>query len=53
MFSWAELNGHSSRASGGSPPFTAVHDQGKLFEGECVVALSFQVRQCTIGQVGP
>lgn len=38
---------------GGSPPFTVAHDQGKLFEGEYVMTLSFQVRQCTVGQVGP
>lgn len=36
---------------GGSPPFTVVH--GQLFEGEYVMALSFQVRQCKVGQVGP
>lgn len=29
---------------GGSPPFTVVRGQGKLFEGEYVMALSFQVR---------
>lgn len=38
---------------GGSPPFTVVCSQGKLFEGEYVMALSFQVRQCKVDLVGP
>lgn len=38
---------------GGSSPFTVVRNQGKLFEREHVVALSFQVRQCKMSHVGP
>jgi len=38
---------------GGSPHFTVVCGQGKLLEGECVMAPCFQVRQVKMGQMGP